>query len=158
MFTEYFNSKSIRSKEPDLKYFERPVGDIIRIWNSPQGWRSITRNEDKTYTLWNLEKVQPISSFGDTGKIDEIFTRNYKYDQHVVEPFGHRSEITDFAITSDEKIAVTALKDSTCITWDVQNNKPVIRLVGFSTGASPIAITPDGKRMIMSQKDPFWDE
>ncbi len=158
MFTDYFNSKTIRTEEPDLTFFEGPEGDVIRIWNSPQGWRSISRNEDKTYTLWNLEIIQPISSFGDTGKIDEIVTRNYEYDHHGVEPFGRKSDVTCFAITPDGKIAATALKDSTCITWDVQNDKPVMRLVGFSTGASPIAITPDGKKMIMSQNDPFWDE
>jgi len=113
MFTEYFNSKSLRSEEPDLTYFEGPVGDAIRIWNSPQGWRSITRNEDKTYTLWNFEKIQPISSLGDTDKIDEIFTRNYEYGHHGVEPFGRKSDVTCFSITPDGKIAATALKDST---------------------------------------------
>lgn len=158
MFTDYFNSKSLRSEVPDLTYFEGPVGDIIRIWNSPKGWRSVTRNADDTYTLWDLERIQPISSFGDTSKIKDLLTRNYEYNHHRVEPFGPGSKVTGFAISPDEKIAVTALEDSTCITWDVQNNKPVMRLVGFTSGASPIAITPDGEKMIMSQNDPFWNE
>ena len=157
LLEEYFNSNSLKLGEPVIKKIAGPTGDIIHTWHSEDGWFALTWNDDNIYTIWDLGNNQPLSSFGDISGVKELYTRNYMYDDHGVNPAPERiAKVTDVAITLEGKTAVMALDDSTCIIWDVQNSEPIMRLVGYATGATPIAITPDDKTLIMSQFDDFW--
>ncbi len=156
MLVEYFNSKSINSTEPERINFTCPGGELIHIWKTEKGKLGITRNNDDSYTFWNFEKMTPISHLFNKNYEDELFTRNYRFNKHRLEIPLEKKEVQGFAMAPNGETAAIALQDSTCVIWDLINDRPIMRLVGFSTGVVPIEITADGNFLIISQYDPFW--
>jgi WD40 repeat protein len=74
--------------------------------------------------------------------------------------YGHHGWVTNIALTSDGRRAVSASADNTLRVWDVNGGKCLHTLRGHTDEVLTVTITPDG-RMALSGSDDntvrVWD-
>ena len=102
-------------------------------WESPDGTRFVSGNDDKTVRVWDAA----------TG-------------QQVGDPLtGHTAPVESVAYSPDGTSIVSGGWDSTVRLWDATTGKPVGKpLIGHTDWVSSVAFSPDGTRVVSGG----WDK
>ncbi|MGA1871831.1 MAG: DUF4062 domain-containing protein [bacterium] len=161
-----------------LKTLSQVTGQIDTVAITPDGKWALSGSRDGSIRLWDLcgetKRQEPdmhgmintltivpgeakvISSGADTSiRLWDLHTAK------CLRTFcGHSDAISDFDITSDEKILVSGSSDNTLRIWDIESGKCLKTLHGHTGTVNKVCITADGKRTISSSDDEtlrFWD-
>lgn len=73
---------------------------------------------------------------------------------------GHSSSVTGVAVSPDGRCAISASRDKTLKTWDLETGRTLRTLEGHSELVSSVAVSPDGRRVISASLDQtvkVWD-
>jgi len=102
-------------------------------WESPDGTRFVSGNDDKTVRVWDAA----------TG-------------QQVGDPLtGHTAPVESVAYSPDGTSIVSGGWDSTVRLWDATTGQPVGKpLIGHTDWVSSVAFSPDGTRVVSGG----WDK
>ena len=88
---------------------------------SPDGQTLVSASDDNTINLWNLK----------TNK----YTRTFR---------EHTANVLSLAVTSDNRILASGALDGVRL-WDLQQQRPLARVVRFDNLVHTLAISPDGR-------------
>jgi WD40 repeat protein len=130
----------------------------------PNSHRAVSRAEDGTLMVWDLERSTELVTMKGTFKFMAItpdslraITGSDDYTlkvwdlEHGSELFtlkGHTSHVLTVAITSDGRRAISTSDDKTLKVWDLQHGAELATLHGHTNFVEAVAVMPDGRRAV----------
>ena len=156
------------------------VGPIV--FNSDGQVLALLRDEDKSYSVWNIKTDElicsltvpvtkrilwgvafsPDGSMLSTGMVDmapsgerqdTVWLWDTTTGKHIRTLTGHLNNITCLAFSPDGQLLASGSEDETVLLWDLKNGKHPYILVGLNDEVTNVKFSPDGKTLASNCKD-----
>jgi WD40 repeat protein len=116
-----------------IKVLQGHEASVNTIAISPDGQALASGSQDKTVSLWNLNKTIRLWSLCSSEQ------------PHILS--GHSNWVTSVAISPDSNTLASGSTDGTIKVWNLHTGELVRTMDGQSTGIFSVAINPDGQTL-----------
>ena len=163
----------------EIGMFEDITGESNSIWFSPDGRTLVSRDDDNTLRLWDVDTQTKIHTLdGYTGSLESLsfspdgrilasggqdnMVRLWDVDTRIEAGTleGHTGYVSSVSFSPDGKMIATGSGFGTILLWDADTQTEIGKLEGHTRSVNGVSFSPDGRKLVSGSSDGtvrLWD-